>query len=322
MKRLFLTYDNQAKQDGVGAQLQRIFGVYSICKRWGLGYIHTGLSGTVEELSHNIESAEKLDDLLSDVNSAFRFPSNQLPLKYKEIQVHNLSLRYLIEIYLRTLISREVVLLKVCLPYGLIEKFPDWYEFAGKEFRNQKFESRGTSQNRVVIHIRHGYKPITGKNQASAPRFLPLEYYPLALREIFESQALSQDTEVIVHTDIPESDGKWQPYQEEKISELQQIGYEFSENKLEYKTIDLKNEYFKSYPNLTVKYCAPILEALQDMYTAEYLLMSRSSFSYIAGIINPRNVYIPRQHGHAKLSRWAWDFPEDRNQKIELLSGI
>lgn len=322
LTKLFLTYDNQAKQDGVGAQLQRVFGLYAISKKWRLGYVHSNLTGTVEELSHNLDSNDKLNELLDLVNSKFQFPSNTMPLDYKEIRVHNLSLRFLLRIYLRTVFSRETILLKVCLPYGLIEKYPDWYDFAGEEIRIQKSLNKNSMKDRVVIHIRHGYKPIPGKNGASTPRFLPLEYYPLALSNLFKNEQLDKRTEVLIHTDLPESDGKWKPYQESKISELEEIGYEFSNQELEYKTVDLKTLYFADYPNLTVKYCAPILEALEDMYTAKHLIMSRSSFSYIAGIINPGNVYIPRQHGHVKLTRWFWDFEKDEVPSIELLSGI
>src|ERR1700737_2028415 len=42
-KKLILTYDNRAKTDGVGAQLQRIYGIYSISRLLGARYLHSPL---------------------------------------------------------------------------------------------------------------------------------------------------------------------------------------------------------------------------------------------------------------------------------------
>ncbi len=322
MKRIYLTYDNTSLQDGVGAQLQRIFGIYSICKRLKLNYIHSRIIVTKEELAHNVESVGGLEKILNEVNTKFVFPSSNLPENYREITVRNISRRNLIEFIVKSYIKRENLLVKICLPYGVIDKYPDWYEFAGTQIRNLSSFKVKKNKHQVVVHIRHGYKPITGKNSASTPRFLPLNYYPIALEELFKREKLDICTPVVVHTDIPASDGTWRPFQEEKISELNSVGYEFSNQQLDFKTIDLKQEYFSNYPNLVVKYCHPILDTLEDMYSSQFLLMSRSSFSYIAGVINPGVVYIPRIHNHAKMSRWQWDFHEVKITKTELLSGI
>lgn len=322
MKRIYLTYDNSSLQDGVGAQLQRIFGIYSICKRLKLSYIHSRIIVTKEELAHNVQSAEELEKILNEVNTMFVFPSSNLPENYREITVRNISRRTLVSYVIKSYIKRENLLVKICLPYGVIDRYPDWYEFAGNQIRNLSQFKVKKNKYQVAVHIRHGYKPITGKNSASTPRFLPLSYYPIALEELFKREKLDICTPVVVHTDIPVSDGTWRPFQEEKIEELNNIGYTFSDHELDFKTIDLKQEYFSKYPNLVVRYCYPILDTLEDMYSSQFLLMSRSSFSYIAGVINPGTVYIPRLHGHAKMSRWKWDFNEAAIPKIDLMSGI
>lgn len=322
MKRVYLTYDNLAKQDGAGAQLQRIFGVYSISMKLRIPYFHSKILETIEERAHNAESADDLMEFLDQVNRNFELPSVVLPSRYREIRVHNITVKRLAKIVLGAFLRREIILVRICLPFGILEKYPDWYEYAGKEIRRLKPHIESKPKNQVVVHIRYGYKPIAGANQGSAPRFLPLSYYPLALSELFKVENLDLSTPVLVQTDMPKENGRWRPFQEGRITELHKIGYEVSNNQFDFETIDLKNEYFSGFPNVTVKYCDPVIQTLEDMFTARYLLMSRSSFSYIAGIINPHKVYIPRQHGHAKMKRWNWDFSEDETPKIELLSGI
>ncbi len=43
-KKLVLTYDNSVLTDGVGAQLQRIYGIYAISRLLGAIYLHSPLS--------------------------------------------------------------------------------------------------------------------------------------------------------------------------------------------------------------------------------------------------------------------------------------
>ncbi|CAB4757540.1 unannotated protein [freshwater metagenome] len=91
---------------------------------------------------------------------------------------------------------------------------------------------------------------------------------------------------------------------------------------MSFERIDLKNTYFSAFPKTEVKYCAPILETLNDLINSDMLMTSRSSFSYIAGAIYSKLVYIPRLHVHAKLKRWKWDYSKRDLPNSELLSGI
>ncbi len=319
---LTLTYDNLAKQDGIGAQLQRIFGIYSISKRFHLGYLHSPIIETAQELAHNVSSDEELKKLLEQINAIFNFPSRSSVSFDEEIVIHNLNLKILFEVYLRSLFTKRSILLRVCLPFGVMDKHPNWYEYAGSYLRTTFPATRPQKHKPVVVHVRHGYKPIVGKNDSSAPRFLPLTYYSDALKNVLKKEDLDINIEIVVHTDIPDKSGYWKPFQDSKLSELASIGYQIDKNTLAFEGIDLRNSYFSEFPNLTVKYCAPILETLQDMINADVLLMSRSSFSYISGIINQKSVYIPRSHGHSKMSKWKWDYSKRKSPPYELLSGI
>lgn len=322
MKRIYLTYDNTKKQDGIGAQLQRIFGLYAISRKFRLGYIHAPIINTAEELAHNVASESELQELLDKVNSFYNFPSDDEIDFDDVILVHNLTIRFLVTMFAQSIFKRQRILLRICLPYGIMDKHPDWYEYSGFYLRSRLLNNRFNADKKVVVHVRYGYKPITGKNSASAPRFLPLTYYPDSLKKLLARENLSNDNKILIHTDIPNRSGKWKPFQDSKISELSEIGYSINEDTLSFEGIDLKSDYFFDFPNLEVKYCAPILETLDDLINADVLLMSRSSFSYIAGVINSKSVYIPRLHGHAKLKRWKWDYSKRELPNFELLSGI
>lgn len=322
MKRIYITYDNQKKQDGIGAQLQRIFGLYSISRKLHLGYLHSPILDTLEELAHNVTSEFEMQTLLKDINSKYNFPSDVEIEFDEEIVVHNISLKFIAILYLKCVLSRKSILLRVCLPFGITDKHPNWYEYAGAYLRPNLLTENKNREKNFVVHVRYGYKPMLGSIETSAPRFLPLTYYADAVKSILNNEKLNIITKIVVHTDIPDKSGIWKPFQESKLSELSAIGYEMQENTLSFNGLDLRGDYFSEFPVVEVKYCAPILETLSDLINADVLLMSRSSFSYIAGIINNKSVYIPRSHGHAKLSRWKWDFKKNKAPKVELLSGI
>ncbi len=238
MKRIYITYDNLKKQDGIGAQLQRIFGLYSIAKKFHLGYLHTPILNTLEELAHNVTSEKELKELLEDVNSKYNFPSD-VDIEFdEEIYVHNVTIKIIAMTYIKNLLRRKRVLLKVCLPFGIMDKHPDWYEYSGEYLRPKFLKNKTNSEKIFVVHVRYGYKPIIGKNETSAPRFLPLSYYAAAVKNILETEKLNSTTKIVVHTDIPSKSGVWKPFQESKLSELSAIGYEIQKNALNFEGLD------------------------------------------------------------------------------------
>lgn len=322
MPRLYLTYDNEKKPDGIGAQLQRIFGIYSVSRKFRVRYIHSPILDTLEELAHNITSENSMKKMLAEVNSKYFFPSSELDVRVKTEYVHNLTISILLRSFLKATFGKNNILLRVCLPFGIMDKHPNWYNYAGSYIRSSKQSTKQPLNHVMVVHVRYGYQPIAGSNKASSPRFLPLTYYPESIKQILLRERLPLDSPILVHTDIPKEGGKWKPFQESKIAELSSIGYEINNSYLHFNGLDLKGEYFSEFPNLSVRHCAPLLDTLDDMINADVLLMSRSSFSYIAGIVNEGTVYIPRSHGHGKMSRWKWDFKKNNSPTVELLSGI
>lgn len=65
---LYVTYNDRGLQDGVGAQVQRIFSLFLLAKRFNLPYIHT----PILETEHNVDK-----DTLALFNSLTALPSVQ-----------------------------------------------------------------------------------------------------------------------------------------------------------------------------------------------------------------------------------------------------
>src|SRR5260370_39042817 len=88
-QKLVLTYDNTRRTDGIGAQLQRIYGIYSISRLVGASYLHTPLARVdyqgLSALENNVTDPAyhyEFNDLLrikSDVMPSDDFHKISLP---------------------------------------------------------------------------------------------------------------------------------------------------------------------------------------------------------------------------------------------------
>jgi len=66
---LYLTYDNQKLQDGIGAQALRILGIFSISQAFHIKYLHSPILKVVEDFTHVKNGKAMTVDLVSKMNS-------------------------------------------------------------------------------------------------------------------------------------------------------------------------------------------------------------------------------------------------------------
>lgn len=92
-KKLVLTYDNSVMTDGVGAQLQRIYGIYAISRLLGATYLHSPLSRV------DYQGLAALERNLADpgfhhaFNELFRIESDILPSsEFYEVNLQEISI--------------------------------------------------------------------------------------------------------------------------------------------------------------------------------------------------------------------------------------
>jgi hypothetical protein len=88
-QRLVLTYDNQAQTDGVGAQLQRIYGIYAISRILGVPYLHSPLARVDYQGLAALEENESDPGFHEEFNSLFQIDSDLV----RTDDVFNLNLR-------------------------------------------------------------------------------------------------------------------------------------------------------------------------------------------------------------------------------------
>jgi hypothetical protein len=282
---LYITYDDKKIRDGFGAQGLRVVGIFSIARVFRLKYLHQGISeiGDKVELVGVTGDKFRYSRVLDELNSYLKFPSNYEPGNFKkqiQIEIHNLGFRTLLNYILLSLFRPNRYLLKVCLPFGVTDRFPWIYLFCRK-YSPSTIPTLGKvdAGNVNVVHIRASeHSP-----DKTRPQLGPLYYEKLIFSPKFVP---SNAVKWIVHTDF--YDGDFSP------------GVN-SERAVKFKSLISRINLEK---NIDVYHYAEIEKVFRDMVNADLLIISRSALSYLAGVLCKGNVVYPSNHGHAKLPRW------------------
>jgi hypothetical protein len=303
---LILTYDNVSMQDGLGSQALRLLGVYSIAKLVRVPYLHSPITSFVEEYAHSLENSDDQLSLLKKVNAFFLFPStiadmsNAIHLTKREI-----GLRGLLYMKLRFLLSRRMVVLHLLLPFKITDRLPWVYTF-GARYLKRKNRRLLNYKNEVVVHIRSGYGYLCTDLSELRRRQLPFGYYNAVISAVSKKLVPDEIFKLIVHTDLSPVDTTWRPIQESILSDAKRVsGIDVDSEALHLPGVDLR-EKITIPKNATAqfKYCADFMETFLDMCNCQILIQSKSSFSYLAGLMNKGVVIWPIYHGHSRYPSW------------------
>ena len=299
-----LTYNAQDNFDGTGAQVQRILGIFAICRKFGFNYHHTPILNLVTHPLDSFQNSSDLKSYLEKVNRYFDLPSNATIPFDKEIKITKFT-KFSITKFnlLRNFSKKRNLLIKVSDPSAIIEENPDILKFAVSSLKD--LAVAGTKKEiSIVLHIRrdvHRDFVITGE---SLPRSLPIDYYKEKLRDIIDSLDGSSTYRISIFTDIPKRPFLFTP-QSRDFELWRSAGHEFVDGKIHVDALDLEKEFIDFGPNLEIYCGGDPLHAIIMMSASDYFVMSRSSLSYLVGILNQNGEIIyPPKFWAAPLSNW------------------
>ena len=295
---LALTYDSSFHTDGIGAQTERIWNIYSWAQRAGLGYVHTGIDELVEPFANNWQDYEYKRRLIEEVNRRIQLPSTT-ESAFEVIEIYGkLTRRKTYLKYLSTLVSKRSTLLKV-----LYVPRPNYNgNFVLHKTNQLKSNSR---EKLIVAHIRHA----EGRYGVPDRRNLNFKYYLKLInrfREDLDNQGITY--RVIVLTDIGVEDFHLDISQipSDKIWIYSLTEEQLKEKKITFRGFDYKNRHFRNDSKVSVLQGGSPMEALEIMEEADYLIMSRSSLSSVGGTLNHSGiVVVPPDWIYAKNRRWV-----------------
>jgi len=304
---LYLTYDNEGLADGAGAQLQRILSIYLIAKAYSLGYLHRGLKRLSYQGAKCLEENAEDPRQIGDYNALFTLPSTPCEGGIQQaFKVFDIS-----EEIIERFRDQESTLLIVQFAGTMIDRNPSLMLKGCSLFPWTLRPMLLARPVIVAVHVRRGELFVVDSD-----RMLPNSYYiecMKALAEIFSEAGLA--FEFRLHTEVLSKEVVVTPGHHgicDRIRESVTVRPE-----------DSRLEEFSGIPRLSLRVNEYPVDTLKGLASADVLLASRSSFSYVAGMIKT-GVVLFHPFWHALSPGWiptrsGKDVYEAREQ---ILSGL
>jgi hypothetical protein len=285
---LAVTYDQHGASDGVGAQLQRIYGLYALARTLKIKYVHTPLERVAYQGFMPLLNRRSDPNFVERYNAFFALPSDDFDLTGCErIKIHNLNLATVERYRARAAATGRSILLETLLPFAYTDKYPAAYRTLREVSPYRDHQPAGPVC--VCIHLRRG-----DNLPDSRRRWLPNSYYLRVCGTILEAlESHGAPYTMRVHTEMPTRRYALYP--------LTPGLYFEPEEPVTIDPADYALEEFDALPNLEMLFNTEPLDALHDFATADVLILSASSFGYLGGMLNP--------HGVVVFAPFTWNAP-------------
>jgi hypothetical protein len=312
-KKVALTYDSERYTDGAGPQLHRIYGIYSVARLLGVPYLHTPLSRVDYQGMIALQDNANAPQFHHPFNDLFHIESDQPPPgELQEVRTIHLSLDAVGE-YAKAFDHNETggrpYLIRLAMPYHIADVYPDCYEVCKRisPFPAQPCSGRPL---RVAIHVRRGELLVLDSD-----RMLPNAYYVNTARNVArELEALQIDYRIEVHTEMPTKQFVVEPGHHgigDRIGKASPIDPAMC-----------SLDEFNVLPNLVLCVNDTAIECLRKLATADILIMSRSSFSYVAAILNRNGIALQHPFWHPALPGWITVEPDGAFDAADLAAAV
>jgi hypothetical protein len=267
---LYLTYKKQ--KDGMGAQYQRIIGIICLAMKYDCQYIHTHITEMEHIPEPKIEYLNVIEDYFQIQN---HFPIMKDEIIFDSIIYLNMNVSEKVILKCKEMAKTKNILLTIAHAYSMFDNNTSLYEIGMPFLNNIKKNIELPEYNmesgvKIAIHIRRGDVSMhRNKN-----RYIALDHFQKIINQM---SMVYENAHFFIFTEISH------------------------ENENEF--IDFQNENkhisLKIMPNIDA------LTTLEYLIKADVLVMSISSFSYVAGLYNQNSVFY-MDFWHKKLDRWKY----------------
>jgi hypothetical protein len=289
---LWLTYDSHALTDGAGAQLQRILSIYLIAKAYGVKYIHTGIHALSYQGAQQLEANTSDPQQVQRYNQLFTLPSDEHPAQFDAVySVFDIQ-ESLIRQAKEAKDDPRNILFRIRFAGTMIDSTPSLLlNPLPFQWPLRTWETTQQRPLSVAVHIRRGELFVVDSS-----RMLPNSYYIECMRalqkllspvlpftfHIYTEQLTKPTTITPTHHGICE-----------RIKDSVVVSPD-----------DNHLEEFAEFKDAVWHINTCPIETLQALSTADILLASRSSFSYVAGILNRQGIILFHTFWHSLSPRW------------------
>lgn len=297
---LVLTYWNNQKLDGVGAQLQRLFAINGISSRLNIGYFHSEISDVAVHPLDSYQSSEEREKFIKRLNRIFfLYDTTHLESTRENRYRNSLGFSDLIQLSISSRLKNIQFVINVIEPYSISEFDAKTYEGISEKLVN--FSDYKDENADVAIHYRWGVGGKAIQKGEKLSRELDYKYFKNLLKDLNFHKASGRVIDVF--TDAPSESAVFELPKSQLSSWVNSPGVD--EGRMAVLGVDDYTllSQFGAQVNL-IRGGDPI-KAITAMASARILIMSRSSLSYVAALLNNSGtIYFPSSFWHRPQAHW------------------
>lgn len=300
--RVAFTYASEKKNDGLGAQIQRIVAIKALTNRLGSKYHHCGISQLTVHPLDNIANTSEYESFLNRINYTF-YSESDVDRNWASTVLfrQSLTLTFLFRSILKSWVLKRNTLIRVVEPYGIMELIPSDYLSVLPSFVN--FPRSETKHDEIVMHYRYGVGGSVVQPGEKIPRQLNLSYFKETIRRI-QRDSNHQINSLMIVTDAPVKDLVFTPRPDQRY--LWEGTPGFKDGRVDIKAFPFDSELGDLELPISLESGGDALNSIFKMSSAKYLILSRSSLSYVGAIFNgsfERIISAP-DFWHPKMKSW------------------
>lgn len=306
---IFFGYDNQWIKDGSGAQVQRIFAIYSIAKFIGVQYANQQIVDIDFNPGDGINTHVQMREYIGKLNNFLSFLGTTTlanPILKRIRFVYSFRYKELNRIFFAfkkiqsTMIKRDYLYL-IRDPYSFIERYPQAYT-------NVKsivpIFSPKICQEKISIQLHIGRAKVSEDHMPE--RFTTDDWYFRILDKIIATISIvGKEYEILIHTDLS-AEKIWKVptgANQGTLKYWKDSGIIDSEGRLKLQDLKVLSGFSK-YKNLSIVSNIDPISAWQIMSEADFLIIGKSSFSFVGALLNSNGLVISPNFWHKGPKSW------------------
>ncbi len=301
LTNIALTYANDVLCDGAGSQLHRIYGIYALSRAYHIFYVHSPIQKIGYQGIAALEKNEDNLELVDQYNKKFHLDSDiKVPLDAIVTTKFDIEEKDLLEeIEKAAQNPASFFLLRIGSPMRVADARPSVFDHV-RHF--SPFKKICSSTFRIAIHVRWG-DLVVGHEE----RLLPNQYYiDAAMQAVQVLNKLNIAFVCELHTEMPRKPFFVTPDHHGVKNRIEKF-------RLKKATLITPQQYgvsdFEVIPHLQQHINKDPIQTLEALATADFFIMSKSSFSYLAALFNQEGKILYAPFWHSRMSAWLQYFP-------------
>ena len=299
--KVTFSYAPGVKLDGLGAQLQRVLAINALGEYWSVEVKHDPIA---EIAIHPLDEINNSNDYLVFMNNVNRVIGSHesTPRCERSFYFSNFNFSQLMKVLLYVYANQKSARINLTLPYYFVDSKPEIYNCKSNFLVRKRLNSFSTLNlsDQIVLHHRQGVGNMAIQPGQKLPREIAQQFY---LRVLSKCIDFYPGRTLTVFTDAPISQMEFRPPSNQIESWVDLPSFDGNKMTIAANSLDWITEQL-SLKTKVIRGGNP-LETMANMSTAKVLILSRSSFGYLAAILaEMADVWIPSDFWHQPLPGW------------------